>query len=400
MKQTVVLGITSGIAAFKALEVITLLKKEGIDVRVVMTKKATQMLNPKDVERVSGNKVYVELFEKGFDYKKVLDIRRVEHIDLADSASIMAIVPATASVIGKLAYGIAEDFLTTTALAVTAPILIAPAMNVHMWTNPIVAENITKLKKLGYQIIEPERGLLACGYEGKGRLADVKVIVDEIMKQLARTERLKGKKMIVTAGGTVEKIDEVRSITNRSSGKMGIAIAEELYLQGADVLLLRAKNSVEPRYLIQEEIFETTEDLSDLIKQYVGQYDAIYHVAAVSDFTVIKKDGKISSTQEVSLDLKPQVKILDQIKTLNPQIKLIAFKAEHDLSEKVLIEKALKRLKEAKADMIVANDISKKNAGFEVDTNEVILVYSNGNHQKLPNASKREIAQQIIASSY
>src|SRR6185369_17174424 len=257
MKKTVVLGVTNGIAAFKALDLITLLKEEGVTVHVIMTTRASQMISPAEFEKISGNKVHTQLFENGFDYKKILDARHVEHIDLADNADVMAIVPATANVIGKLAYGIADDFLTTTTLAVSSPVIIAPAMNVHMWSNPIVAENVSKLKKLGYHIIEPERGLLACGYEGKGRLAAASVIKDEIMRQLNRTSSLKNKKIIVTAGGTIEKIDEVRVITNRSSGKMGVALAEELFLRGADVLLLRSKTSVEPRYMMQEELFET-----------------------------------------------------------------------------------------------------------------------------------------------
>jgi len=261
MKKNILIGVTSGIAAYKVLELIKLLKNEGYEIFVIMTKGATKMVSLQDFERASGNKVYVNLFEKNFDYRKVLDKRKVEHIELADKADVMVIAPATANIIGKLAYGIADDFLTTTALAMTTPIIICPSMNVNMWGNPIVQENLAKLKSVGYQIIEPSSGMLACGYEGVGRLENVEIINKEINKLLERNDSLKNKKIIVTAGGTTEKIDEVRFITNRSSGKMGVALAEECYLRGADVLLLRAKNSVSPRYLIKEKIFENLKDV-------------------------------------------------------------------------------------------------------------------------------------------
>lgn len=396
-QKTVVLGVTSGIAAFKSLELIKLLRQEDVDVFVVMTKSATKMVDPSEFERISGNRALSELFEPGFDYKKILATRRVEHVDLADSADVFAIIPATANIIGKLANGIADDYLTTTALAMTVPVLIAPAMNVHMWNNPLTAENIAKLKKVGYQIIDPEKGMLACGYEGKGRLVDVRKIKDEIMLQLRRTESLKGKKIIVTAGGTTEKIDDVRYITNRSSGKMGVAIAEACFLRGADVLLLRAKNAVAPRYLMKEETFTTAKELFALIKKHIGTYDYIFHAAAVSDFSIAGEyKGKMSSTKSVQLNLQPNLKILDQIKNINPKIHLIAFKAEYGLNEKELISVSLQRLHESGADAIIANDISKKDRGFEADTNEVFIVFSDGSSQYIPLTLKREVAEEIV----
>ncbi|MBI4008668.1 bifunctional phosphopantothenoylcysteine decarboxylase/phosphopantothenate--cysteine ligase CoaBC, partial [Candidatus Roizmanbacteria bacterium] len=293
MKQTVVIGITSGIAAYKSLGLIKLLKHEGLDVAVIMTNSATKMIPLHKVEKVSGNKVFVELFEKNFNYKNILKSRKVDHIDIADKADIMVIVPATANIIAKLAHGIADDFLTTTALAVTAPILLSPSMNINMWNNPIIQENIMKLQEKGFQIIEPAEGMLACGYEGKGRLPDIQTIKDEIQRNLQYIDSLKGKKIIVTAGATIEKIDDVRYITNRSSGKMGIRIAEECYLRGAKVLLLRAKHSIKPRYLIEEEIFDSADDLAKLIEKHIRQYEVFFHVAAVSDFSVKKQPGKI-----------------------------------------------------------------------------------------------------------
>ena len=397
MKKNILIGVTAGIAAYKIIDLITLLKNEGHDVFVIMTKGATEMFSIIDFEKASGNKVSVNLFEKNFDYREVLKDRKVEHIQLADKSDVMVIAPATANVIGKLAYGIADDFLTTTALAMTSPIIICPSMNVNMWNNPIVQENLSKLKLAGYQIIEPTAGMLACGYEGVGRLENVEIINKEINKLLERNESLKGKKIIITAGGTTEKIDEVRFITNRSSGKMGVALAEECYLRGADVLLLRAKNSVKPRYLIKEKIFETAEELLQLIKLNINNTDLFFQTAAVSDFKVDKSfKGKLSSEQSINLKLIPQIKIINQIKKLSPKTYLIAFKAEYGLSEKKLIEEASKKLKDSNADFVIANEISRTDRGFESDDNEVYIISKNGKVKKIELTSKREVAKQIV----
>lgn len=397
MQKTVLIGVTSSIAGFKTTELVKLLKKDGISVYVIMTKNAAQMFPIKEFEKESGNKVYFELIEKDFDYRNVLKNHTVEHIVLADSADLMVIVPATANIIAKLAHGLADDFLTTTALAHTKPILICPAMNSNMWQNPVTQENIAKLISRGIQFIEPASGMLACGYTDVGRLADIQTIYEEIIRQLNKSDSLKGKKFIVTAGGTIEKIDDIRNITNRSSGKMGVALAEELHLRGTNVLILRAKNAVKPRCLIKEKLFTTADELYDLIKQNVPNYDLIFHTAAVSDFKVAKpQTGKISSLKPINLKLIPQIKILDHIKRLNPHIKLIAFKAEHGLTEKKLINAAYKRLKETKADVIIANDVSRANRGFEADTNEVLIILPNKKVKKLPLASKHNIAKQIL----
>ena len=366
-----------------------------------MTKGAAEMISLRDFEKASGNKGYTNLFEKNFDYKEVLKKRKVEHIELADKTDVMVIVPATANIIGKLSHGIADDFLTTTALAITAPIIICPSMNVNMWGNPLVQENLAKLKSVGYQIIEPTSGMLACGYEGVGRLEKIEIIKDEILKQLNRTNSLKGKKVIVTAGGTIEKIDEVRFITNRSSGKMGVAIAEECYLRGADVLLFRAKSSVRPRYLIKEKIFNTAEELLYLIKVNINGVDIFFQTAAVSDFKVEKIfKGKMSSDRSINLKLIPQIKIIDQIKKVSLKTILIAFKAEYGLSEEKLIEEAVKKLKDSKADFIIANDISRADRGFESDDNEVYIISKNGKVKKISLTSKKEIAKKIIDSLF
>lgn len=397
MKNNILIGITGGIAAYKILDLIKLLKKEGNEVFVIMTKGAAEMFSRRDFEKASGNKIYTDLFEKNFNYEDVLKDRKVEHIELADKTDVMVIAPATANIIAKLSHGIADDFLTTTSLAVTAPIIICPSMNVNMWGNPIVQENLTKLKSIGYQVIDPASGMLACGYKGVGKLENIEVINKEIIKSLERTEFLKGKKIIVTAGGTVEKIDEVRFIANRSSGKMGAAISEECYLRGAEVLLLRAKDSVRPRYLIKEKIFETAQDLLQLIKVNINNTDLFFQVAAVSDYKVSQSfKGKLSSDSPVNLKLIPQIKIIDQIKKLSPKTTLIAFKAEYGLSELQLIKVGKKKLQESNADFVIANDVSRKDRGFESDNNEVYIISKNGVVKKIPLASKREIAKKIM----
>ncbi len=395
-KKTVVVGIASGIASYKSVELVKLLRKENIDVIVVMTKSASQMVSKEEFEEAAGNKVYIDLFEESFDYKKVLKSRHVDHIAIADKVSVVIVAPATANVIAKISHGIADDFLTTMLLATKAPVIICPSMNVHMWENSIVQENVAKLKSLGYLIIEPEEGALACGYEGKGRLANVTLIRDEVFRHLKNRSSLSGKKILVTAGGTQESIDDVRFITNRSSGKMGVAIAEACFLQGADVLLLRSETSVKSGYHMQEKTFSTSDELSFLIKKYIKKYYVIYHAAAVSDFKVKKKHGKISSDTSVALQLTPQEKIVNKIKESNPKIKLIAFKAVWASEEKMLIEEGQKKLKERKADAVVVNDISRNDRGFEADTNEVIMIKKDGSKKKISLRSKKEVAEEII----
>jgi phosphopantothenoylcysteine decarboxylase / phosphopantothenate---cysteine ligase len=395
MKKTIVLGVTSGIAAYKTLDLIKELKKENIDILVVMTESASKMLDPKEFEIASGNKVYAELFEKDFEYKNILKERKVDHIDVADRADVICIAPATANSIAKIAHGIADDFLTTMLLASNSPVILAPSMNVHMWSNPVTKENITKLKKLGFIILEPERGMLACGYVGPGRLPHILIIKDEVLRQISYSKSLAGKKIIVTAGGTIEPIDAARFLTNKSSGKMGIAIAEECYLRGADITLLRAKNSIEPRYLMRQQEFETADELLRLLEKFVKDSDVLFHAAAVSDFKPTIRKEKLSSKESVTLHLAPQKKIITQIKKLNPKIKLIGFKAVASSSEEVLIAKGREMLKEGSADAIIVNDISKKDRGFQADTNEVFVVTPK-NLNKISLRSKKEVARELL----
>lgn len=396
-KKTIIVGVTSGIAAYKTLDLVESLKKDGAEVFVVMTKKAMAMVPASEFEKASGNKVYSKLFEKGFNYTNILKNRLVDHIDLADKADVVVIAPATANVIAKIAHGIADDFLTTMLLATTAPVIFCPSMNVHMWENNIVSDNVNKLRSFGYRIVEPEVGELACGYQGKGRLAHIVHIKDQIYKVLKKSELLKGKKIIVTAGGTFEKIDDVRYIANKSSGKMGVAIAESCFLQGAEVLLVRSKTSVATRYNIKQIVFETADELENILKKEVKKYDILFQVAAVSDFTVdSEKEGKLDSKKSVTLMLSPRKKIITQIKKWNPKIKLIVFKAVFNNSEKILIKEGEDKLRESNAEAVVVNDVSSSDRGFQADTNEVFVVTKRGLIKKIPLAKKQDVAASII----
>src|SRR3989344_59367 len=397
MKQRILIGISSCIAAYKVIDLIKLLLQKDIAVSVVLTRNASQMLDVSKLKKLVSSNIYSELFTSDFDYKTVLQERSVEHINVADNTDLMVIAPATANIIAKLAHGIADDYLTTAALAVTKPLLICPSMNVNMWNNPVVQDNIEKLRSFGHHIIEPTEGELACGYVGKGRLEDIDVIKQEILNRLNQIALLKGKRIIITAGGTTEPIDNVRFITNKSSGKMGIALAEQCFLKGASVTLLRAKSAVKPRFLMKEELFETTRDLYTLVKKHAPKADIIFHVAAVSDFTVANQlHGKISSKQTLNLTLSPTIKISNEIKKMNPNTLLVLFKAEYGLDEVELLDSAKVKLQDANADIVVANDVSKENQGFGSDFNQASLLTKTGKYKKFALQSKKTLAEEVI----
>ncbi|MBW2978043.1 bifunctional phosphopantothenoylcysteine decarboxylase/phosphopantothenate--cysteine ligase CoaBC, partial [Candidatus Woesearchaeota archaeon] len=336
-----------------------------------------------------------KLFKKGFDYKKYLKSQRIKHISLADRADLVVIAPATANTIANLANGIANDLLSTTVLASKADKIICPAMNVNMWENKITKQNISKLRKLNFHVIEPEHGRLACGVEGKGRLAGINKIEKFILGYFEKKNQFKGKKIMVTAGATVEEIDPVRVITNKSSGKMGIAIANAAFRRGADVTLVRGNTTVEPDYNYKDVQIKSASDMYKAVKDNIN-VDIVIHTAAVSDFTVDKKSGKISSKNKLNLELTPTTKILEKIKKLNKDVFLVGFKAEYDLSEERLIEMAYHKLKKSNADLIVANDVAKKGAGFETDTNKVVIVDADKKTIRTNTLSKNTIAGLIL----
>ncbi len=397
MRKKIIVGISSGIAAYKVVDLIKLLKNAEREVYVVMTENAAKMVSVKTLEQVSGHKVYLNLFEKNFSLRNILKFRTVEHINLAQKADVFVIVPATANIIGKIASGIADDFLTTSLIATNAPVIICPSMNSVMWNNPVVIENIEKLKRYGYLIFPPSSGKLACGVSGVGRLPEIDSIVAKIEEILEKKQIFKGKKVLVTAGATREEIDAVRVITNKSSGKMGKAIACESYLLGAEVLLLRAKTSVGANYSIREEIFETSSDLTKLIKKHIKNYDYFFHTAAVSDFIPDRKIGKkLDSNRKLTLRLKPATKILHEIKKWNPQIILVGFKAVFREEEKNLIKIGKEKLEKSRADFIIVNDVGKEGVGFDSEYNEVYVISQKGLLGKIEKSPKREIARRII----
>ncbi len=395
--KTVVLGITGGIAAFKILELIPLLQQQGITIEVMMTYGATKMVDPQAIEKLIGRPVYRDIFADDIEYQQILTSRKVDHIELVKKADLIVIAPATANSIAKLAVGIADDYLTTAVLAARSPILICPSMNAVMWKNPVTQENVFRLQSRGFLFLQPEAGLLACGETGEGRLVSLDIIVNEIVSLLQKRTGMKKRKIIVTAGGTREYIDDVRFITNKSSGKMGIAIAESAFARGADVLILRAKSSVAPRFPLKEKLFETAEELKLLLQQEAQSYDICFHAAAVSDYGVKEAyHGKLSSKESITLTLLPREKILRKIKEYNPHIFLIAFKAAWDVSEEQLLALAKETLQQSHADVVIANDVGKKDRGFDVDTNEVYLITQQGKQEKISLASKKLIAENIL----
>ena len=392
--KTIVIGVTSSISCFKVVELVRKLKKR-FDVEVIMSSNACKLISVKDFEKVLGKKVHVSMFYSNWNYKDYLKREKSEHISLADKAELFLICPATANTIGKIANGISDDLLTTSVMATHAPVLICPAMNCKMWENKIVQENVLKLKRNGYYFVEPEKGKLACGYSGVGRLADIGKVVEVVNGLVGCKDMLKGKKIIVTAGGTSEEIDPVRVITNKSSGKMGIYIAEEAAKMGAKVTLIRGRTSVEPSGKIEDIRINSVAELFDSIKKNIKGNDVIIHAAAVSDFVVDKEKNKIKSIRKkpLILKLKNSVKIIDEIKKIDKKIKLVGFKAEYNVNKKKLVDSSYSLLKQSNAEFVVGNDVSKNVFGSEA--NNVVIVDKN---KEVVNfkGSKREIGREIL----
>ena len=392
-KSGVLVGITGGIAAFKLAEVVSALVKKGIDVQVIMTENATQFIGEETFSALTGKRVYKDLFSS-FSEGRIL------HVEFSGNYKIFLIAPATANIIGKIAHGIADDFITTTCLGFSPDnVVIAPAMNTRMYENPMVQENIRKLKDKGYKFIEPESGILACKEEGKGRLADWKVIVDYVEQLLEETKDYKGKKVLVSAGPTRESIDPVRFITNRSSGKMGYAIAKRARDRGADVILVSGPTSIEPPYGIDVIWVESAVDMYNEIVNQVTDVDIFISAAAVSDFRpadYVDKKIKKEAKDEVVLRLIRNPDILKEVsmKKKKEQI-FVGFSAEtHDL-----LENAKKKMNEKNLDLIVANKIGKKGSGFEADTNKISIIDREGNITVYPLLTKDKVADIILSKA-
>ena len=390
-ERTIILGVTGGIAIHKSLDVASQLVKSGAYVHVVMTENATRLVQPLQFQVISRNRVLLNLFDAGTDWKP-------PHIDLADRADLFAIVPATANTIGKLANGIADDALSTVAVSVHCPILLAPAMNGHMYQNPFVQRNIDALKAQGIHFIEPESGDLACGYEGTGRLNTVETILqrmsDILVARGVEAQDMKGTRVLVTAGATREYIDPVRFITNRSSGKMGYAIAEAAAQRGAEVRLISGTATVPAPVGIEIEQVETTLEMHDAVLKAFDETDIVIMAGAPADYRPREftphKIKKTNDTLTLPLEKNPDIaQALGEQKTHQT---LVCFAAETN----DLLENAQRKLIRKNCDLIVANDILAEGAGFQSDTNIVTLLDRHGTCEQLPRASKRDVADAIL----
>ncbi len=392
--KTILLGITGGIAAYKICELIRMYKRANANVLVVCTPNALNFVTKLTLQNLSGNEVAVEEFSVK-DY-------RPEHISYADSADIMVIAPVTANTISKIAQGICDNLLTSIACAFTKPVIIAPAMNCNMWGNPIFQEN---LKKLHYEILEPESGYLACGYEGKGRLCSLEKIFDKTV-ELLTYKPLNGKKIVITSGGTIEDIDPVRYISNYSSGKMGLALADTAKNLGAEVTLITTKD-VERKYNVVK--VKSALDMKEAVEKEFEDSDCIIMAAAVADYRVkevASQKMKKTDADEISLTLVKNPDILKglcekklELNSSDNQAKnplIVGFCAESEN----LLDNAKEKINKKGCDYLIANDISRKDIGFSSDYNEVTILDREGNMQKLERADKMTIAKQIFKVIY
>jgi len=408
--KNILIGITGGIAAYKICELIRMFKRANANVQVVCTPSALNFVTELTLQNLSQNKVGINEFEVE-EYKP-------EHISYADKADIMVIAPATANTIGKLANGICDNLLTSVACAFKKQIILAPAMNCGMWDNKFVQENISKLKNAGYEILEPEEGFLACGYNGKGRLCQLQKIFDKTVEELNSKKKLAGKKIVITAGGTIEEIDSVRYISNYSSGKMGIALADCAHKQGAEVVLITTKTTEKPYRVVK---VKSAKDMQTAVTGEFESADCIIMAAAVADYRAKNiADHKLKKTadDEISVELVKNPDILKELcdlrhseqehlqaKTLTNtackesqifQPTIVGFCAESE----DLIKNAKEKIARKGCDYLVANDISRKDIGFSSDYNEVTILNKNGGMKTLQRASKDEIARQIIEEIY
>ena len=385
--KTIVLAVTGSIAAYKIANLASMLKKLQCDVQVLMTKNATNFINPITFETLTGNKCLVDTFDRNFQYS-------VEHVALAKRADVVLVAPASANVIGKIANGISDDMLTTTIMACPCKKIISPAMNTNMYYNPIVQDNIAKLKRFDMEVIEPDNGYLACGDIGAGKMPSETVLLDYILREVQYDKDLAGKKVLVTAGPTREAIDPVRYITNHSTGKMGYAIARDCMLRGADVTLVSGKTSITPPPFVKVVDVVSAADMFEAVKDSYKDMDYIIKTAAVADYTpAITYDNKVKkSDDDMSIALKRTTDILKYLgeHKSDSQI-LVGFSMETEN----MIENSRTKLEKKNLDMIVANNVKDEGAGFGIDTNKVTLI-TKDTLTPLPVMTKSEVAHTLM----
>ena len=385
--KSIIIGVSGGIAAYKTAYLVSALSKTEADVNVIMTENACEFISPLVFETLTGNKCYVDTFDRNFKFD-------VEHISLAKKADIFMIVPATANVIAKIANGIADDMLTTTFLASKCNKIVSPAMNTAMFENQITQDNIAKLKKYGIGVVEPQNGLLACGDTGAGKMPEPDFLFDLIEREIAREKDMLGKKVLVTAGATMESLDPVRFLTNHSSGKMGFAIAKEAMLRGAEVTVVKANTTAEIPNFVKIVEVSSAKDMFDEVTALSDQQDIIVKAAAVADYTpesyvdskIKKKDG------DLSIPLK---RTMDILKYLGENKKEGQFLCGFSMETDNMLENSKAKLSKKNADMIVANNLKDAGSGFKTDTNAVTLITRDG-HRSLELKSKAEVAKEIF----
>lgn len=400
--KTIVLGVTGSIAAYKIAGLASMLVKQHTDVHVIMTKNATNFIHPTTFETLTGNKCLVDTFDRDFEFK-------VNHVGLAQQADIMMIAPASANVIAKLAHGIADDMLTTTALACKAPMYLAPAMNTNMFTNPITQDNISCCKKYGMYVIAPAEGYLACGDTGAGKMPEAETLFEYILKEIACEKDLLGKKIMVTAGPTREAIDPVRYITNHSTGKMGYAIAKRAMLRGAQVTLVSGPVSIAPPMFVKVVPVCSANDMYDAVMGEAMQQDVIIKSAAVADYRPaevakekIKKQGK-----DMAISLVRTPDILNSLGQRRIEMEQegsgaagsitghFPYLCGFSMETENMIANSRKKLSNKHVDMIVANNLKQEGAGFGTDTN-IVTIITPEEHRELPMMTKEEVADALL----
>ena len=385
--KTVLLGITGGIAAYKAAYLASALVKLHASVEVVMTRNATEFIAPLTFEQLTGNKVMVDTFDRNF-------VHQVEHIALADRTDLVMIAPATANVCAKLAHGLADDMLTTTVLACTCPKLIAPAMNTHMYENPVTQDNLEILRRYGWEVIAPASGRLACGAVGAGKLPEPQDLLQHILREIAFPHDLKGKRVLVTAGPTQESLDPVRYLTNHSTGKMGYAIARRAMERGADVTLISGPTQLERVPFVKMADVVSAQDMFEAVAARAEESDLIFKAAAVADYTPCDYSGdKIKKKEgELSIPLKRTVDILSWLgEHRRPGQVICGFSME----TRDMVANSQAKLEKKKVDMICANNLKVSGAGFGVDTN-ILTVITRQGAEELPLMGKEDAAGQVI----